>query len=47
MTVPPAAAHVASSTSAGIAVDADSSHGTGPRPTQPRMVLKTPVSSAS
>ena len=43
MTVPPAAAQVASITSDGIAQEASSSHGTGPRCTQPSTVLKTPV----
>ena len=42
MIVPPAAAHVASSTSDGIAVADDCSHGCGGMPTQPRIVLKTP-----
>ena len=47
MTVPPAAAQVASSTSDGIAVAALWSHGWGGMPNQPRIVLNTPVGLAS
>ncbi|CPU65829.1 Uncharacterised protein [Mycobacteroides abscessus] len=43
MIVPPAPVHVAASTSEGIAVEASWSHGYGPSPTQPRIVLNTPV----
>ncbi len=47
ITVAPAFAQVDSSTSDGIAVLADWSHGYGPRPIQPRIVLNTPSELAS
>ena len=47
ITVPPAAAHVASITIDGMALAAFWSHGSGPSPIQPRIVLKTPVGLAS
>ena len=46
ITVPPAAAQVASMTIDGIAVAAFWSHGRGPSPNQPRIVLNTPVGAA-
>ena len=46
MIEPPAAAQVASSTSDGIAWVASWIHGCGGMPTQPRIVLKTPVGDA-
>ena len=47
ITVAPAAAHVASMTIDGIALVAFWSHGSGPSPIQPRIVLKTPFGPAS
>ena len=47
MTVAPALAHVDSSTSDGSALLGDCSQGYGPRWTQPRIVLNTPVGLAS
>ena len=47
MTVAPAAAQVASMTMAGMAEPESCSQGSGPMPTQPRMVLKTPWGDAS
>src|SRR6185436_6567225 len=47
ITVAPAAAQVASITIDGIAVPAFWSHGSGPRPNQPRTVLNTPVGDAA
>ena len=46
ITVPPAAAQVASMTIDGIAVAAFWSQGSGPSPNQPRIVLKTPSGEA-
>ena len=47
ITVPPAFAQVDSSTSDGIAWLCDWIQGCGPIPTQPRIVLKTPLGPAS
>ena len=47
ITVPPAAAQVASMTIEGMALPASWSHGSGRIPNQPRIVLNTPVGAAS
>ena len=47
ITVAPALAHVACRTSDGMAHAVSWIHGYGPRPTQPSIVLNTPVGLAS